>query len=97
MMREHNQMNAQMMQILNCCKGGWRMDQVQDMKKEEDIMKGEITIKDPVTQEVLVGLRDISCMFTQTRKFYASEESRRSPSEVSHVRHQRRRYELDSL
>jgi hypothetical protein len=31
-----------------------------------------------------------------TRKFYASEDSISSP-EVSHVRHQRRRHELDSL
>jgi hypothetical protein len=30
------------------------------------------------------------------KKFYAYEESRSNP-EVSHVRHQRRRYELDNL
>jgi hypothetical protein len=42
------------------------MDQAQDMRKKEDIMKGEITTEDPVTQEVLVELIDISHLLTQS-------------------------------
>jgi hypothetical protein len=41
------------------------MDQVQDMKKKEYIMKEEITTEDPVTQEVLVGVIDITHLLTQ--------------------------------
>jgi hypothetical protein len=45
------------------------MDQAQDMRKKVDIMKEEITTEDPVTQEVLVELIDITHLLTQQGSF----------------------------
>jgi hypothetical protein len=72
------------------------MDQTQDMRKKEDIMKEEITIEDPSHSiSSSITHRHHSPPYS-TRKFYASEDSISNPK-VSPVRHQRRRHELDGL
>jgi hypothetical protein len=52
-----------MMQILN------QLDQDQDMRKEENLMKREINIKDIVTQEVLVEIKVTRHLLTQLEFF----------------------------
>jgi hypothetical protein len=45
------------------------MNQSQGMRKKVDIMKEEITTEDPITQEVLVEVIDISHLLTQQGSF----------------------------
>jgi hypothetical protein len=45
------------------------MDQTRDRKKKENIMKGEITTKEIVIQEVIEELIDITNLLTQQGNF----------------------------
>jgi hypothetical protein len=45
------------------------MDWAQDMRKKIDITKEEITIEDPITQEVLVQFIDIGHLLNQQGSF----------------------------
>jgi hypothetical protein len=94
MMKEHNQINSQMMQSLNQLQKQAKNGSTQDMKKKVYLMKEETTTKDPVIQEGETH-RHHSPPYL-TRNSYVSEDSIRSP-EVSHIRHQRRIHEWDGL
>jgi hypothetical protein len=96
LMREQNQINAQVLQSLNQLHGKARNGS--DLRQEEEEIYHERRgnyRRDAHSRSASRTHRHHSPPYS-TRKFYASEDSISSP-EVSHVRHQRRRHELDSL
>jgi hypothetical protein len=96
MMREKNQINAQIMQILN----HWQRQAKNgsDSRHEEEGRTHERRDKYRRTSHSIIsrGTHRHHSPPYSTKKFYSFEDSISSP-EVSHVRHQRRRHELDSF
>jgi hypothetical protein len=96
LMREQNQINSQVMQSLNQLhrqeKNGSDSRQEEEGRHHE---RRDNYKRVGHSRSASRTHRHHSPPYS-TRKFYASEDSISSP-EVSHVRHQRRRHELDSL
>jgi hypothetical protein len=96
LMRETNQKNDQVMQILNQlhrkARNGSYLRQEEEEIYHERICNYKISYH---SRSANITHRNHSPPYS-TRKLYASEDSISSP-EVSHVRHQRRRHELDSF
>jgi hypothetical protein len=96
LIREKNQINAQVMKILNQLQ--WKTKNGSNSKQEDEGRCHERRYDNKRTgysRSSIKNHRNHSPPYS-SRKFHAFEYSLSSP-EVSHVRNQRRRHELDSL
>jgi hypothetical protein len=93
---EKNQINSKMMQRINWLQRQEKNGSVSRQEEEGRHNERRDNYKRPIYSKSDIIIHGHQSPPYSPRKFYASKDSRSSP-EGSLVRHQRRRYELDSL